>query len=366
MIKTYSYRVKNLNGLLNKQSRAVNFVWNFCNESQKSAIRLGKKWLSGYDLNSLTAETNKDLGLLASTIQRVGQQYAKSRQQFKKPFLQWRTRRSLGWIPLKEEGLKIKGEGFRFGKHDVKVFMSRPIPKEAKILCGSSFSQDTKGNWFLNVVVELPDVPLRPIKSAIGIDLGLKDFATLSTGEKITNPKHLSKLATKLAKAQRARKKKQVVNIHSKIRNSRTDFRHKLSTKLVKQFDFIAVGNVSSSKLAKTKMAKSVLDASWSSFRNMLCYKAIGHGATFSEVNESYSTQACSSCGSLSPESPKGIADLGIRTWTCSECLVTHDRDINAAKNILFASGHRGLAEGTSAVAEEMSPRSKKRKNLYN
>jgi len=110
----------------------------------------------------------------------------------------------------------------------------------------------------------------------------------------------------------------------------------KYALDLVRRFDYIAVGNVSASKLAKTRMAKSVYDASWSSFRDKLRYKAIAHGATFEEVNESGSTQSCSACGSKdSTTRPKGIAGLRIREWTCSGCGVVHDRDTNAALNIL-------------------------------
>ena len=110
----------------------------------------------------------------------------------------------------------------------------------------------------------------------------------------------------------------------------------KLALDLVRRFDYIAVGNVSAVKLARTRMAKSVYDASWSSFRNKLRYKAIAHGATFEEVDESGSTQSCSACGSKdSTTRPKGIAGLRIREWVCSDCGVLHDRDTNAALNIL-------------------------------
>ena len=97
--------------------------------------------------------------------------------------------------------------------------------------------------------------------------------------------------------------------------------------------------------LAKTNMAKSVLDAGWSSFRTMLQYKCDHAAVWFEEVNESYTTQTCSDCGTLPNSRPKGIAGLGIREWVCSDCGAVHDRDVNAAKNIL-AAGHRRLAEG--------------------
>ncbi|WP_280173578.1 RNA-guided endonuclease InsQ/TnpB family protein [Pantoea eucrina] len=124
---------------------------------------------------------------------------------------------------------------------------------------------------------------------------------------------------------------------------------HKFSTAIVNANAAIFVGDVSTSKLIKTKMAKSVLDAGWSMLKTQLEYKAIARSAVFQVVNESYSTQACSCCGALSPNSPKGRAGLRIRVWTCSECGTLHDRDVNASKNIL-AAGHRRLAVGIPAL----------------
>ncbi|MDY7220131.1 transposase [Denitrificimonas sp. JX-1] len=103
------------------------------------------------------------------------------------------------------------------------------------------------------------------------------------------------------------------------------------------------MGNASSLKLVKTTMAKSVLDAGWGQLKTMLDYKCAHAGIVFKEIDEAYTTQTCSSCGSLPESKPKGIAGLGIREWTCSGCGVTHDRDINAARNIL-AAGHGRLA----------------------
>ena len=97
----------------------------------------------------------------------------------------------------------------------------------------------------------------------------------------------------------------------------------------------IVVGDVSSSKLAKTKMAKSVLDAGWYMLKTQLKYKAIGQSVVFAEVNEKYSTQVCSCCGTIPDSSPKGLSGLGVRHWECSDCGATHDRDLNAARNIL-------------------------------
>jgi putative transposase len=121
--------------------------------------------------------------------------------------------------------------------------------------------------------------------------------------------------------------------------------RRKQFKKLVNENAAIFVGNVSSLKLVKTKMAKSVLDAGWGTLKTLLEYKCDHAGVVFQEINEAYSTQCCSSCQVIADSSPKGRAGLGIREWTCSECGAEHDRDINAAKNIL-ALGHERLAGG--------------------
>ena len=209
-------------------------------------------------------------------------------------------------MPLKGRDLKREGKAFRFAGNAFRVFHSRPLP-EGKIKDGMNFSCDARGN-----------------------------------------PRPLRQLADKLAAVQRARKRGQARNIHARITNARRDFHHKLSTRIVREFDYIAVGNVNAVGLAKTRLAKSVLDAGWSSFRGMLRYKATAHGAWYEEVNESFSSRVCSSCGSET--GPKGVADLGIRSWICAECGISHDRDINSALNILFRSGHRTPAEGISVL----------------
>jgi IS605 OrfB family transposase len=188
-----------------------------------------------------------------------------------------------------------------------------------------------------------PEIPAG--QDSIGIDLGLKDTATCSDGTKLEAGRFYRDLESKLAAAQRAGKKGRVKNIHAKIANRRKDALHKFSRSLVNRSGEIYVGNVKSSSLAKTKMAKSVLDTGWAMLKTMLDYKCAHAGIVFKEVNESYTTQTCSCCGCISVSSPKGRSGLRIREWTCSECGVTHDRDINAARNIL-AVGHGRLAVG--------------------
>lgn len=343
----YRYRVKSLNGLLNAQARAVSFVWNYCNDRQKDAIKWNKKWLSGFDLNYLTAGSSKELGIPSSTINQVCQQYAKSRFQHRRPWLRYRGRKSLGWVPVKGADLKRHGDAFRFYGRTYRVFNSRTLPP-GKITDGTNFSRDARGNWYLNVAIEVAEAPKRPAGRGVGIDLGLKDLATLSTGEKIENPRHYRELEKRLGVAQRARKRRATAKIGAKIANRRKDYLHKVSTRIVRDFDFIACGNVNAAGLAKTSMAKSVKDASWSGFRKMLAYKSVRDGARYEEVSEAFSTQVCSACGSKS--GPKGATDLGIREWSCGECGAVHDRDCNAAVNLLLRSGYRAPAEGTLAA----------------
>jgi IS605 OrfB family transposase len=146
-------------------------------------------------------------------------------------------------------------------------------------------------------------------------------------------------LEPKLAIAQRAGKKMRAKAIHAKISNRRNDALHKLSTGLIKNYGVIVVGNVSSSKLAKTNMAKSVLDQGWSTFKTQLLYKSHRAAVAFKEVNESFSTQDCSACGTRA--GPKGQAELCVSHWTCPCCSIEHDRNRNASINILL----KGLLE---------------------
>jgi putative transposase len=184
------------------------------------------------------------------------------------------------------------------------------------------------------------------MRREVGIDLGLQDLVATNDGAKLSAPQFYRSLESKLAIAQRAGKKHRVRAIHAKIANRRRDSLHQFSTRLVREYDTIFVGNVSAAALIKTPHAKSVLDAGWSALRTMLRYKCDFAGATFVDVNEAFSTQTCSACDARS--GPKGIAGLGIREWTCSGCKAVHDRNVNAAKNIL-AAGRRRLAEGIPA-----------------
>lgn len=276
------------------------------------------------------------MGLHSDAVQAVCKQWVKSRDKARKRPA-WRTsfgsKRALGWIPFAAaRAIKIDGDTAVFLKSRYRLWLSRPIVGEIRSGC---FAEDATGRWYLNLALEVPEMPKRPIVRQVGIDLGLHTLAALSDGSKVEHPRYLRKSAAKLARAQRAGRKALARRIHRKVANQRKHFLHTVSTDLVRRFDLIAVGDVSSSKLAKTNMAKSVLDAGWSMLRNQLCYKAIRHGATYVEPSERFSSQLCSTLGTLPASRPKGIAGLGVRSWLCSDCGGLHDRDTNAALNIL-------------------------------
>lgn len=331
---------------LNRQARAVNFVWNYCNETSKTAWSRDRKWLSAYALGKLTAGVSKELGLNANTIEKVCQQFARSRDMAKRAGIRWRGRGSLGWVPFRDSNVRFDGECFTFLGAKYDVMHHSPHLTEFSELRAGSFNQDSRGRWFINVTLYVEKHGVLP-EGAVGIDLGLKDLASLSDGTKIKAPMFYRKSELALAKAQRARKPKRVRVIHMKMANRRRDFLHKASINLAKKFGLIVIGDVSSSQLARTSMAKSINDAGWYDFKRMLSYKAILHGGKTIEVNERYTTQTCSECGRLPNSRPRGIAGLGVREWECSDCGTVHDRDVNAARNILRV-GLDALAEGAA------------------
>jgi putative transposase len=341
---TYKFRLRDTaDAELRRQARAVNFVWNYCNERQKEAVSKGRKWLSKYDLQKLTAGASKELDIHAHTIQGVCHKYDDSRKTHKKASLRWRSnKKSLGWAPFNQGHVKYSNGSFWFRGREYKAWISREI-QEGQTFGAGSFNQDSQGRWYINLPVEVETLASAG-GDAVGVDLGLKDLAVISNGSKIEHPTYYRRMEQRIAAAQRANKKKQAKKLHAKAKAQRNDFLHKASTALVRQHGAIFVGNVKPSAIAKTRMSKSSLDAGWAMFKQQLQYKAIRHGVLFAEVNEAYTTQTCSQCGSI--EGPKGLSGLGIRRWTCG-CGAEHDRDTNAAQNIA-RRGLASLVEGAS------------------
>lgn len=312
-----------------------------------------QQFFSAYDIAKYTKGASKECNLHSQTIQAVTEELVTRRKQFKKSKLRWRVsnkksaRRSLGWIPFKKVAIKYADGYVQYGKHQFKLWDSYGLSKYS--IKTGSFVEDSRGRWYVCLVVDSPKQDKPTATKAVGIDLGLKDIATCSDGMIISNPKFYHQYEQKLGIAQRARNKKCVRALHAKIANCRKDHLHKASTQLVKDNALIVVGDLSANKLVKTKMAKSVLDTGFSALKTMLKYKCENAGVMFKEVNERFTTQTCSSCGAITASSPKGRADLRIRVWEC-ECGSVNQRDLNSAKNIL-ALGHKRLAVGITLLS---------------
>lgn len=335
-LTTYRFRLKDSScrNRLRKRGFGVNDIWNYVNERTAYQWSFRRKLLSAFDLHKLTSGVGKELGLHSQTVQAVVDAYCKCGKQFKRPKLNWRSRkRSLGWVPFKAVGVKVVADSVTYAGHTFRFWALRPLPGNVRF---GSFCEDAQGRWYVNFVCEDLTPERAPTGKEVGIDLGLKTIATLSDGVECNRENLTKKFEVKLAVAQRARKKKHVTRIHAKIKNKRKDWNHKTTTLLTREYDVLVVGNVSSSKLKKTTMAKSVSDAGWADFKTMLSYKSLRLGITYLEVNESFSTLTCSVCAERS--GPRGLSALGVRSWRCSNCEAEHNRDRNAATNILASA----------------------------
>src|ERR1022692_2806105 len=326
---------------LNQAAVEVNQVWNYSNEISHKAARPysgESRWLGAFDLDKLTAGASEFFAHIGSdTIQRVNGEFATRRKQFKRTRLRWRistgSKRSLGWLPFKAVQLKRKGKSLRLSGKVFRVF-EQGLLDGCQWKCGC-FAQDAVGDWWLCLPVERTVSDAPATSEAVGIDLGLKDTAALSDGDKPLAGQFYRGIEHKIAQAQRRGHKRQAKRLHRKTARRRKDALHKFSRRIVDQYQHIFIGDVSSLKLVKTRMAKSVLDAGWGMLKAQLQYKGEYAGRCVLIVNERKTTRACSSCRALT--GPTGLDRLVVRRWVCSGCGVTHDRDVNAARNILAA-----------------------------
>ncbi|MFG2045393.1 RNA-guided endonuclease InsQ/TnpB family protein [Dactylosporangium sp. NPDC048998] len=224
------------------------------------------------------------------------------------------------------------------------IVWSRPLPEGASPST-VTVSQDAAGRWFVSLLCDdvIPDAPA--VDTAVGVDAGLDSLLTLSTGEKIPNPRHERADRARLARAQRnlARKEKdssnrakarvRVARVHARIADRRRDHLHKLSTRLVRENQTIVIEDLTVRNMVRNHtLARAISDAAWRQFRTMLEYKATWYGREVIAVDRWYpSSKLCSACGALAEQMP-----LTVRKWTC-RCGTVHDRDVNAARNILAA-----------------------------
>ncbi|HEY6018394.1 MAG TPA: RNA-guided endonuclease TnpB family protein [Candidatus Paceibacterota bacterium] len=257
---------------------------------------------------------------------------------------------------------KWDGSSLKLAKMDepLAIRWSRTLPKGAKPTT-VTVSKDTAGRYHVSILCDDVVSEKKKVKAQVGIDLGLTHFAILSTGEKIAAPKTFRKYEDKLAKLQRRLAKKKigsanrrkaklkVAKLHAKIADARRDFLHKLSTRLINENQVIAIESLAVSNMQKNRsLSKSISDAGWSEFVRQLTYKSEWYGRTLVGIDRWYpSSKRCSDCGHTVAKMP-----LNVRSWTCPECGSIHDRDVNAARNVLAA----GLA--VSAHGESINPMS--------
>ena len=251
--------------------------------------------------------------------------------------------------------------GFRYREGQVwlakmsaplEIRWSRPLPDGAEPYT-VTVSRDAAGRWHISILAGCPVVgPLPAATTAVGVDAGITSLVTLSTGEKVTNPRHERRDRARLALAQRRMAKKQkgsanrararvkVARVHARITDRRRDHLHKLSTRIIRENQTVIIEDLPVRNMVRNhSLARAISDASWSEFRRQLEYKADWYGRTVIAVDRFYpSSKTCSACGVITATMP-----LDIREWTCAACGVRHDRDVNAAKVI--------RAEGLSVQA---------------
>ena len=267
-------------------------------------------------------------------------------------------------IRFARNGFGVTAKGVRVAKvGNVRLEWSQDLPS---VPSSVTVIREADGRYYASFVVEVQDTPLPVITTDVGVDLGLTSLAVLSTGEVIGNPRYLRRKARALARAQRAlarkakgssnRKKavKRVAVLHRKVRETRLDAHHKLALRLIRDNQAVYVEDLAVSGLARTRLAKSVHDAGWATLVRLLQEKAERHHRQVVMVGRWFpSSQLCSHCGRNSGQKP-----LQVREWTSEGCGVTHDRDRNAALNILI-EGRRvaaGLAETVNACGADVRP----------
>jgi putative transposase len=270
-------------------------------------------------------------------------------------------------IRLTSNGFSIRPNGRLYVAKvgDLRVTWSRTLPSAPTSV---TVTMDAVGRYWASFVVDTTPQILPALKTDTGIDLGLNHFAVLADGRKVESPKFLRRAEKKLKRMQKAlsrkakgsrnrdKARKRVARQHARVADRRRDFHHKLSTQIIRDNQAVYAETLAVKGLGRTRLAKSVHDAGWAQFVHMLEYKAAKHGRTFARVDRAFpSSQVCSACGHRDRPKP-----LHVRAWVCPKpsCRTTHDRDHNAANNILI-EGRRIVAAGR-AETQNASPSANK------
>jgi putative transposase len=270
----------------------------------------------------------------------------------------FRRKRGRQSIRLTRNGFGLHGRRLYVAKvGEIKLRWSRPLPSEPSSV---TVIREPDGRYYASFVVERVSTPLPPCEREIGVDMGLNRLAVTSDGEIIANPRFLRAKERSLSKAQRALSRKakgsasrvkarrRVAILHRKVRDSRLDHAHKTALALVRDNQAVYAEDLAVAGLARTRLAKSVHDAGWAQLLRLIGEKAEQYGRTFRQVGRfTPTTQTCSDCGAKDSSKP-----LHVRTWQCGTCGAVHDRDVNAARNILAA----GRAERLNACGGDLRP----------
>jgi putative transposase len=273
--------------------------------------------------------------------------FRRSKQGDKPGFPRFRGAHRYNSLCYPQSGFEIEGRELKLSKVGrLRILYHRPIEGTIKTC---TLKKNASGSWDVAFSCEVETKPMPLVESSVGIDVGLRTFATLSDGIEIENPRFFKQAEKALAKAQRQcvkhakgtverrKKGKAVAKIHEKIKNKRKDFCHKESKKIVNEYQYICVEDLAIKEMIReSSFAKSIADASWNQFCRYLTYKAEEAGRKMGLVNPAYTTQECSKCGRREPK------DLSTRSHHCLHCGYRTTRDLNAAQNIL-ALGLDGL-----------------------
>src|SRR5579864_3944083 len=270
----------------------------------------------------------------------------------------FRSKRGRQSIRLTRNGFALHGSRLYIAKiGDIKVEWSRHLPSQPSSV---TLVREPDGRYYASFVVERKSAPLPARDREVGIDVGLASLAVTSDGEVIPNPRFLRAKERHLARAQRAlsrkrkgsanraKARKRVAVLHRKVREARLDHAHKTALRLIRDNQAIYAEDIAVSGLARTRLARSVYDAGWSQFLRLIDEKAAHYGREFRRIGRFEPTsQVCSACGVKDGPKP-----LHVRQWSCPACEAVHDRDVNAAKNILAA----GRADKSNACGGQVSP----------